>query len=38
MNMKEHPSHQGQLSALKRVEGQIRGVIRLMRENIVWMS
>ena len=30
--MKEHPSHQGQLSALKRVEGQIRGVIKMIDE------
>ena len=34
--MKNHPSHQGQLSALKRVEGQVRGVIKMIDEgNIV---
>ena len=30
--MKDHPSHQSQLSALKRVEGQIRGVIKMIDE------
>ena len=30
--MKNHPSHQSQLSALKRVEGQIRGVIKMIDE------
>ena len=30
--MKVHPSHQSQLSALKRVEGQVRGVIRMIDE------
>ena len=30
--MKDYPSHQSQLSALKRVEGQIRGVIKMIDE------
>ena len=30
--MKDHPMHQSQLSALKRVEGQIRGVIKMIDE------
>ena len=30
--MKDHPSHQSQLSALKRVEGQVRGVIKMIDE------
>ena len=30
--MKNHPSHQNQLSALKRVEGQVRGVIKMIDE------
>lgn len=30
--MKNHPSHQSQLSALKRVEGQVRGVIKMIDE------
>ena len=30
--MKSHPSHQSQLSALKRVEGQVRGVIKMIDE------
>ena len=30
--MKDHPSHQSQLSALKRVEGQIRGIIKMIDE------
>ena len=32
MTMKDHPSHQSQLTALKRVEGQIRGVIKMIDE------
>ena len=30
--MKNHPSHQSQLSALRRVEGQVRGVIKMIDE------
>ena len=30
--MKNHPSHHSQLSALKRVEGQVRGVIKMIDE------
>ena len=30
--MKNHPSHQSQLPALKRVEGQVRGVIKMIDE------
>ena len=30
--MKNHPSHLSQLSALKRVEGQVRGVIKMIDE------
>ena len=30
--MKDHPSHQSQLIALKRVEGQVRGVIKMIDE------
>ena len=30
--MKDHPSHQSQLSALRRVEGQVRGVIKMIDE------
>ena len=30
--MEDHPSHQSQLSALKRVEGQVRGVIKMIDE------
>jgi len=30
--MKNHPSHQSQLSALKRVEGQVRGIIKMIDE------
>ena len=30
--MKNHPSHQSQLSALRRVEGQVRGIIKMIDE------
>ena len=30
--MKNHPSHQSQLSALRRVEGQVRCVIKMIDE------
>lgn len=28
--MKEHPSHKNQLASLKRIEGQIRGIINMI--------
>ena len=30
--MKNHPSHNKQIAALKRVEGQIRGIINMVNE------
>ena len=30
--MKKHPSHSAQLNALKRIEGQIRGIQRMVEE------
>ena len=32
MIMKNHPSHDTQLASLKRIEGQVRGIIKMINE------
>jgi len=31
-NMSEHPSHKKQLASLKRIEGQVRGIINMIED------
>ena len=36
--MSKHPSHSQQLASLKRIEGQIRGIIGMINEGKYWVD